>query len=260
MLAPILFGPGPSGTSNTASSGPSSAGSTSSSGTPSSPTAEPSYSEPDATDPSDIDDGTYQPTTGEEPEGTDADTTTGSEPPTEGTVAADAGSDTVPAPAEDNAGSEDIVASDAPPEELGSEPAAPVPPAEESTETPALTENTSSGATSPPSNDRPAAPVAAERNLSTDKAAEAAALASYRGERVDAQSDNNAFRERITALVDQSLSRSRDRALEVSQARIIAGLLSGAEEPQTSASDDLSLEPQRRPVAVAEAIRAYRQA
>ena len=75
-----------------------------------------------------------------------------------------------------------------------------------------------------------------------------------------AANESSRFAEQLTTLIEQSLNRARERALEVSQARIIAGLLSGAETQEPSASSALTADVERQPVDVAEAIQAYRQA
>jgi hypothetical protein len=96
--------------------------------------------------------------------------------------------------------------------------------------------------------------------VSAEDAIEAAALAEYRGKRVSPEGAASDFAQQVTTLIDQSLNRARERALEVSQARIIAGLLSGAETSESPATSALAAGAERQPVDVAEAIRAYRQA
>ncbi len=268
MLAPIIFGPAPSRTNNTSSSGSSSTGSASSSGNSTSgstsapstsETPEPSYQEPETTAPGDIDDGTYEPTpaeetVAEEPEAPATETEVGSEPvgEAEEPVVAEGDPETAPDSVEENAGSDAQVDNSIDP----------MPPASEADQdADAVAEDDASSiAPTPPGSDRPTAPVVVDRGNSAEDEIEAAALAAYRGETVARRSDSAAFKERLTVLVDQSLSRGRDRALEVSQARIIAGLLSGTDDPQASTNTNFSLDQQRQPVDVAEAVRAYQQA
>ena len=252
MLAPILFGSGPSGTSNSSSSSSSNAGSTSSSGSStsgstSSPstseTPESTYQEPDTTEAGDVDDGTYQPTpaedpTAEQPEASATGTDGGSETVTEDAepVAADGDSDTAPDGAEQSTGTNTGVAAndtDSGSEAQGDDMADTVPPAGQANQ---------------------ASVAGSEDDI------EAAALAAYRGEPVAQQSKNSVFRERLTALVDQSLNRGRDRALEVSQARIIAGLLSGADDQEASTKASFALDQQRQTADVVGVVRVYQQA
>jgi len=265
MLAPLLFGSGSSGTNNSSSSSSSNAGSTSSSGSSTagstsspSPSETPgsSYQEPDTTEPGDVDDGTYQPTPAEEPV---------AEQPDAEPVGDDGDTETAPESAGQSTGSNNGVTAD----DTGSGSGAQVddtadtmPPASEADQASdaETDDNASSGTPSPAASDRAVAPAVGDRGKSAEDDIEAAALAAYRGEPAAPQRGNAVFRERLTALVDQSLNRGRDRALEVSQARIIAGLLSGADDPKASARATLALDPQRQTVDVADVVKVYKQA
>ncbi|MFN4206968.1 MAG: hypothetical protein ACK4HG_11265 [Agrobacterium albertimagni] len=281
MLAPILFGSGSSGTTTRPSSGTTS-GSTSS--PPPSETTQPSYQEPEAAAPGDIDDGTYQPAPSEEtgepspavdegrgapeevtaetpPAQTEADaepTPVGEEPDSSETELQAAPDDT--SVSNDTAVAGEAVAEDAAtgPEETDADAFDPASPANEA-DTGAEVSPTAT-TPSPIASDRPVTSAPASERMSAEDAIEAAALAEYRGKRVSPEGAVSDFAQQVTTLIDQSLNRARERALEVSQARIIAGLLSGAETSESPATSALAAGAERQPVDVAEAIRAYRQA
>lgn len=282
MLAPLLLGSGSSGTttrpSSGTTSGPGSSTSSSTSQPPPSQTTQPSSQEPEAVAPDDIDDGTYQPATTEEPtpapeedtgnpeevtaEAPPAQTETDAEPTPVAEEPAPAETEAQQAPedapvsddaalAEEAAVAEDAAATAEEPAADAVDAEAPADEAEAST--PATTP-------SPVANDRPVTTAPASERISEEDAIEAAALAEYRGPQVAAENEVSNFAQQLTTLIEQSLNRARERALEVSQARIIAGLLLGAETPEPSATSALTADAERQPVDVAEAIRAYRQA
>ncbi|MFN7091649.1 MAG: hypothetical protein ACK4P4_13945 [Allorhizobium sp.] len=266
MLAPILFGSGSSGTTTSPSSGTTS-GSTSS--PPPSESTQPSYQEPEAAAPGDIDDGTYQPAPSEETgepspavdEGSGApEEVTAETPPAQTEADAEptpvgeepASSETEPqaAPEDTSASNDTAVADEAVAEDAATGPEADTAPEASPTAT----------TPSPVASDRPLTAAPASERVSAEDAIEAAALAEYRGKRVSPEGAASDFAQQVTTLIDQSLNRARERALEVSQARIIAGLLSGAETSESPATSALAAGAERQPVDVAAAIRAYRQA
>lgn len=287
MLAPILFGSGSSGTTTSPSSGTTS-GSTSS--PPPSESTQPSYQEPEAAAPGDIDDGTYQPAPSEEtgepspavdegrgaPEEVTAETPPAqteadAEPTPVGEERASSETELQAAPQDtsvsnDTAVAGEAVAEDAAtgPEETDADAFDPAPPTDEtdtSAEADTAPEASPTATTpSPVASDRPVTSTPASERMSAEDAIEAAALAEYRGKRVSPEGAESDFAQQVTTLIDQSLNRARERALEVSQARIIAGLLSGAETSESPATSAFAAGAERQPVDVAEAIRAYRQA
>lgn len=255
MLAPILLGSGSSGTTTRPSSGTTS-GSTSS--PPPSETTQPSYQEPEATAPGDIDDGTYEPA----PAQTEANaepTPVAEEPVSSETEPPASTEDTSvsneAAPADQAAVAEDAASGS---EEADADAVDPLPPANEADAAPEASPPAT--APSPVVSDRPVTTGPASERISEEDAIEAAALAQYRGPQVTRETEGSSFAQQVTTLVEQSLNRARERALEVSQARIIAGLLSGAETSDAPATTALAAGAERQPVDVAEAIRAYRQA
>lgn len=271
MLAPILLGSGSSGTTTRPSSGTTS-GSTSS--PPPSETTQPSDQEPEAEAPGDIDDGTYQSAPSEEPSPAADDDSGAPEEVTAETPPAQTEAYAEPAPVAEEPVSSETEPQTAPqsaPEEVATgsaEPDAdavdPAPPANEAEAAPeadtAPEASTPATTPSPVASDRPVTTAPASERISEEDAIEAAALAEYRGPQVARETEGSNFAQQLTTLIEQSLNRARERALEVSQARIIAGLLSGAETSEPPATSALAAGAERQPVDVAEAIRAYRQA